>query len=421
MKKTLVALAAAAAISPAAFAGDISWKGDANVEGFMYDQDEMEKVAGYSSRIRLAGSAKTDGNVSVNFRLLLNNSTWSGDDHATVQGAYELTGSDPVAVDYGYIQMPVAGWTVRVGRQVANWAGCFITCNENRDRLLAMKRFGSTTLVLINDKRIEGDIAVEDDESDMYAVAGIGMYKGWLWGALLATWQGDLQGKLNGNVLFSPYIKGKAAGLEIEGGFAYLGGADEGSLYDGDTYQDAGSGLSGFVRLGKDFGQVKLEGVAVMTKSGGLIDTGFNFYSMTLNNNPKAGASNVNYMAQNGYSGALGAFSGPIGRNLGTGIAYAGTLGGEIAAGADGEYVLAAKVSGKVAEGLTLSGAAGIANQDAGYDVETDYTFINVQASYQLAKTTEVYAGVESLSVENDALNQERDAVAGTVGVNTTF
>ena len=397
MKKTLVALAAAAAISPAAFAGDISFKGDMNVEGFRVDAEGVSDVdAGYSSRIRLAGTAKTDGNVSVNFRLLLNNSIWSGDqrdttDTDTLQGAYEQTASDPVAVDYGYIQMPIAGWTVRAGRQVANWAGCFITCNENRDRLLAMKRFGSTTVIFINDKRSEGPIAhpnywsadtATDNDSDMYSAAAIGMHKGWLWGLLISHWAGEENVLLNGNTGIMPYVKGKVAGVSLEASLNYITGGDI-------LYTDGG--LSGFLRAGYDLDKVTIEGLALFTTGGGLIDVGFDTYSMTIQNTPKTNASNVSQVQ--------------LGRNFGTNEDY-------------DEYLIAAKLSGKVAEGVTLSGAVGVANVDDG-STETDYVFFNAQASYQLAKTTDIYAGVESMNEDDDG--SETDYVVGTVGINTTF
>ena len=415
MKKTLLALAAAAAISPAAFA-DVTFKGDANVEGFRVDTEGVDDVnAGYTSRIRLAGTAKTDGNVSVNFRLLLNNSIWSGDQRDTritltdtnddtttttkyLQGVYEQTPSDPVAVDYGYIQMPIAGWTVRAGRQVANWAGCFITCNENRDRLLAMKRFGSTTAILITDKRSEGNAGglagfaagsaftndtATDNDSNMYSAAAVGMHKGWLWGLLLTKWAGDDNILLNGTYAIMPYAKGKIGGVSLEASLNYLNG--------GDLLFTDGS-MSGFVRAGVDVDKLRIEGLAMMTVDGGLIDVGFDTYSMTIQNNPKTNASNTNVAH--------------LGRNFGLTQGY-------------DEYLVSAKLSGKVDDQFTLSGALGVANVDNNGASEIDYTFFNVKGSYQVAKTTEIYAGAETVNVDDGS--SDVDTVVATLGVNTTF
>ncbi|THB69039.1 MAG: hypothetical protein D6B27_01240, partial [Gammaproteobacteria bacterium] len=154
MKKQLIALAAAAAIAPAAFAGNASFGGDANVEGYalrantdVTDGTEADS-RGYTNRIRVKGTYKTDGNVSVNTRIILNDSNWTGDNHSEgVQGVYQNSANDAVAVDYGFIQAPILGWTFRFGRQVANWGNCFLTCDDRRDRILAMKRFGSTTII----------------------------------------------------------------------------------------------------------------------------------------------------------------------------------------------------------------------------------------------------------------------------------
>ena len=408
MKKTLVALAAAAAISPAAFAGDVSWGGDANVEGFslINDLDSTAttdvKERGYSQRIRLKGTFKTDGNVSVNTRLILNDSYWTGDNQGstnnTVTGVYETSTNDAVAVDYGYIQAPIVGWTFRFGRQVANWANCFLTCDDRRDRILAMKRIGGTTVILLNDKRASStnDETSPNGEGDLYVAAAVGVVSGWQWGLLGGIWKGEESYILDDVFSLSPYVKGKIGGVKLEGAVNILGGGNSSYALFSDT------GISAYLKAGMELGTINLEAQGIIVSDGGLIAGGFDTFTMLVNNNADNNQSNTN--VQN--IGGLGKY----------GASYYGY--------ADDEWMIGARVSTKMGKiGLKASATyMALDNDYAGYQEDWTLWTIDGGVTYAVAKTTELYlnAAFGGLDDETTA-NADRDYSAATLGINTTF
>ena len=464
MKKTLVALAAAAAISPAAFAGDVSWGGDANVEGFMSRAEDNDSSVsddrGYSSRIRLKGTFKTDGNISVNTRLILSDSYWEGDAHSGVKGVYQDSANDAVAVDYGYIQAPIAGWTFRFGRQIANWANCFLTCDDRRDRILAMKRFGSTTVILLNDKRAggsvlngvnatlsisdtngDGMITGADDaevadystantsisnsekggtgEGDLYAAAAIGVIKGWQWGLLVGKWIGEESSAMHvhnsqynlgfvyegGYALdevyaISPFVKGKVGSVALEGAINILGGGEE----DYSLFVD--TAISAYIKAGVEFEGINIEGQAIVVEGGGLIAGGFDTFSILINNDADNNASNT--MVE--QIGGLGEYN-----------ILGGALKHKFAAD---EWMLSARVSGKVGQIGWKAAVGYMATENDNTGFEEDYTITTLDGgvTYAVAKTTELYlnAAIGSKSDDLDSDN-DRDYKAATVGINTTF
>ncbi len=86
------------------------------------------------------------------------------------------------------MQFPLAGWTVRVGRQEANWAFNFLTSDDRRDRILALRKFGGVTVIGLMDKRAEGSLTNDKADGDLFAAAAIGVNNGWLWGVLPGYW-----------------------------------------------------------------------------------------------------------------------------------------------------------------------------------------------------------------------------------------
>mgnify|MGYP001544619206 CR=1 FL=1 len=436
MKKTLVALAAAAAISPAAFAGDVSWGGDANVEGFMNrvegEDDTVSDARGYTNRIRLKGTFKTDGNVSVNTRLILNDSAWTGDSHSGVEGVYQNSGNDAVAVDYGFIQAPIAGWTFRFGRQVANWANCFLTCDDRRDRILAMKRFGSTTLILLNDKRnggvtpdgtfgmyLLGDPTNEESagptgEGDLYTAAAVGVIKGWQWGLLLGKWIGEEGYLLDEVYAISPFVKGKAGNVKLEGAINILGGGED----DWAAFRD--TAISAYIKAGIEVSSINLEAQAVIVDGGGLIAPGFDTFTMFINNNPDNNLSNVSQF----NLGGLGRL--PEVNELNT--LY--TILGDASKAAEySEYgqvrdqvMLGFRASGKINKFGWKASTTYTTSEINEFDVSWDIFTLEGGVTYAVSKTTELYAnaGIASVSWDDDA-DEDTDHKAATVGINTTF
>lgn len=413
MKRALIALAAAAAISPAAFAGDVSWGGDANVEGFgtRVENNDGETTAdnrGYTNRIRLKGTFKTDGNVSVNTRLILSDSSWTGDAHTGVQGVYENSANDAVAVDYGYIQAPIAGWTFRFGRQIANWANCFLTCDDRRDRILTMKRFGGTTVILLNDKRASTshDEMSDTGEGDLYVAAAVGVVKGWQWGMLVGQWVGEQSYNLDEVYSISPFFKGKVGPVKLDGAMNILGGGNkDGAAFFTDT------AVSAYIKAGMEVGSVMIEGLAVVVQDGGLVAGGFDSFSMLISNTADNNLSNTNVDKLGGLgSQADGSAYAAYGENY----------------FADDEFLLAARVSGKAGKIGWKASAAYFAVENTNTDgySEKDYSIAAFEGgvTYAVAKTTELYLNA-AIGSKSDDLNDDSDVdyQAATVGINTTF
>ncbi len=466
MKKALIALAAAAAISPAAFAGDVTWGGDANVEGYMSRTDAKATAGtetdnrGYTNLIRLKGTFKADGNVSVNTRLYLADGEFTGDD--TAAGTYRNNTGDTVALDYGYIQAPIAGWTFRLGRQTANWANCFVTCDDRRDRLLAMKRFGGTTVILINDKRAsagrstsssapsgviaptwtdansngiydageetgyaEGttttttalganDETKNTGEGDMYAAAAVGVIKGWQWGFLVSKWLGEDNYFLQDVWEVSPTIKGKIGPVKVEGALNILGGGNtaNNAVYFSDT------NVSAYARAAMEMGSVNLEAQGVIVSEGGLISGGFDTFTMLINSNPDNNRSNTT-VATIGSFGTKGVESAtnPFAR-----------------ATAPDQWLLAVRASGKMGKFGWKASAAYFASEDtygvaatkAAYGHDYTITTFDAGVTYAVAKTTELYldAAIGSKSddfTETVSTNYDAKYEAARVGITTTF
>lgn len=464
MKKQLIALAAAAAIAPAAFANNASFGGDANVEGFMSraDMNGTEDVTdvdnrGYTNRIRVKGTYKTDGNVSVNTRIILNDSSWTGDNHSGgVQGAYQNSANDAVAVDYGYIQAPILGWTFRFGRQVANWGNCFLTCDDRRDRIMAMKRFGGTTLIFLNDKRASAgvDIPVEnvytlstttwvdadqDDvmdagevtesytqstrasgihneleatgEGDLYTGAAIGVINGWQWGVLVGKWIGETGYALDEVYAISPFVKGKAGRVKLEGTLNILGGGDDDATSKA-FFTD--SAVSAYVKAGMQAGPVMLEGQVVVVSGGGLVAGGFDSFSMLISNNPDNSLSNVTVDSLGG---------------LGTTAQSNDYYGYGEHYFADDEVLVGFRASGKSGK---IGWKAAITHFSVTNDYddeaasEKDYSILTIDGglTYSVAKSTELYLNAAIGSKSNnldDSGDSDFDYQAATIGINTTF
>lgn len=375
MKKYSSALALAAALAlPVAAQADVEFGGDAEVNAYTIDQDgAADNEAGIQQRIRVKAHFATEDGVQVNTRFVLMDNEWLGDAHeGDTNTPFSGQDGDVVTLDYGYVQVPVAGWLVRVGRQEANWAFNFLTSDDRRDRILAMKKFGSTTVLGVWDKRQEGAFNVEDDDGDLWAAAAVGVNNGWLWGLLGGYFAGEEGGYvLSGAKLISSFVKGKIGPVEVTGAVNYIWGADDLSLFD-----DQGTAL--FVRGGYNFGSVMLEGQVAYTLNGGLMATGFDTFSSLINNSPDADQNPLTTIN--------------MGRLFGT---------------VDGtELLVAARVSGNVTDKIKLVGALGVLQQDleteAGVAIRDESgSFAEFQAHYQLADSTTTWLTVAQGSFED--------------------
>ncbi len=419
MKRMTIALAAVgvaclplgASAASAQFGGDYSWSGFRTDTSSLKDtaSDKYQAVkfkTGYNQLLRLKGALKNDDGVSLNFRLKLSDTNWEGDTHATngMAGPYTNQASDLVSLDYGYVQFPLAGWTIRVGRQEANWGFNFLTSDDRRDRILALRKFGGVTVLGAMDKRQEGSLTNDKDDGDLVAAGAIGVTNGWLWGILPGYFYGTKKTDGGGFAfsdiaLISGFAKGKVGPVELMGTVNIVGGAPDGQGYFETTAE------SEFVRVGWSTGPVKLEGQLVGVQHGGLIAGGFDTFSTLINNNPDNMQSNTN-------------------------VANIGSAAVTDVTDKLTQWLPAVRVTGKVGDKVTLMGAAGdfISKNDSKFSkAEFSRYFLDLQAHYHVTPSLETYATLGWLSGDDSAKDNAgtktklSDQAAWTVNLSANF
>lgn len=386
MKKYASALALAAGLAaPAAFAQPtIDFNGEYEFNAYSVDEDLPGVGSDRASAqlLRLGVNAKLSDGVQLVTRLNLSNRTWTGNEGSAGAGVYSPDTGDNVTLDLGYVQLPLAG-VLRVGRQESNWANCFVSCDDRRDRIQWVTKVGDTNIGLGYDKRLERDTNNDDDETGYYGFA-IGKLGPVVAGLLIyhIRYSDDFPtAALAGDelTLVSPYFQTKLAGVNLQGAFAYQ---------DNPVFDDAQ--LGAYLRAGYDFGVVNVEGQLVWS-DGYEPNQGFDSFSSIINNSPENKNSAL-YRARN-----------RIGRD---------TIG------------VAARVSGNVTKQVKLVGAVGYYDNgdstDFGLADEREMTFVDLQAHYQLTPSTTVWATAGRVKVD-PAAGDERDVDAFSVNVRTTF
>lgn len=126
---------------------------------------EIDDQRGVDQLLRVKMDFGDEDGVKVNTRVILYDQIWQGDRRASGAAGSNISDhSDNIALDYGYMNLPLGhGFSFRVGRQEANWGNCFTTCNDRRDRIALFKQIGYTTLIALYDKRQEGLININND------------------------------------------------------------------------------------------------------------------------------------------------------------------------------------------------------------------------------------------------------------------
>jgi predicted porin len=298
-----------------------------------------------------------DDNITLITSINLYENYWLGDRRTgpSQAGAGSTTGdgSDNISLRQGYLQMPLAGGTLRIGRQLANWGFGLTTSNDARDRFTYLKRIGNITALAVYDKRQEGLIDNNDQDGDMIALAAIGMAGGFQWGLLVDYWDGDSAAP-GGYVLenlwgIHPYIAGKAGPVGIKAAANFLFGDNKG-LWGNDS-------IALFVRADMDFGPVFLEGQVLYVQDGGLVDTGFDTFSSLISNQSRNDVNPLN-----------------VGLNMG-GLGNNG----------DDQVLFAVRATYSVTEEFKLIGAVGYVEAKDQYGLKgmgTDDTFLEFGFDY---------------------------------------
>lgn len=368
----------------------VNFGGDAMVRGFSKKTDNNTKDQGFAQLIRMKVDFEASDNIKVATRTILSGDQWNGDQPRNRVGgnndfgnSSNLNGGESVRLDYAYLEFPVAkGWTARLGRQEANFSDCFNTCDERRDRLMVYKFYGNYLPAILFDKRQEGTRTDEGDDGDMYAAALFHIHRVHEWALLYAYWQND-DGTyvLDGVHNFSPYYKYK--GEKFTGFVVYnwLGGGNDDAWYDDNHHSFA---LKGEYRLTETW-EVGAQYIASI--DGGLIASGYDTYSIAVNNSPEYNASNSLLVSLGGF----GTFT-----------------GGD----QDDEHMVIGRVKGYFGD-LSTTVAVGKAREYRN-STEQDLMVYDFQAHYQYSKRLKMTAGFAMI-------RDERQEETSVFQVETSF
>lgn len=291
----------------------VDYRADAfYLDGDAYGDDGSGN--GLANLLRLKADLKhEETGVSLHTSIQLAGDTWSGDSRTDGSSGfgYNNQGNETVTLDTGYVQIPIAGNLLRVGRQAANWNNCFLTCDDRRDRIGGVFPTKVGTFVALYDRRADnfsGDNFNSSDSGDATVLAYItrlgGFNVGLLYNHYYKNSGEDAVYPIQGGHVFSPYISGSLTeGLNLTIGANWLGGNeenDENTIFgDGTQYEnlvydgefnaegvDYGDAFSGYIRLDGDVGALNWGIQYVAAIDGGFIDPGFDTYFSTVNNNP---------------------------------------------------------------------------------------------------------------------------------------
>lgn len=163
-----------------------------------YDSDTDD---GLAHLIRLKGNFKHESGVSLITSVELAGDRWTGDGRRGTGtgnlGAYNSGNTgDNVRLDLGYIQVPLGGNLLRVGRQAANWNNCFLVCDDRRDRISGIFPTSIGTVVALYDRRQDTARNQNQDDGDMVAAGLVtkvaDMDAGFLWVHWLKDYEGGV-------------------------------------------------------------------------------------------------------------------------------------------------------------------------------------------------------------------------------------
>lgn len=364
---------------------DVVFKGDAKITGYSVEQASGDNASGFDQLFGISADFTGSNGMKFKSRILLSDTKWEGDSHTNssvgngtagnVSGPSSNASADTGVLDYAYVQFPMYGWTVRAGRQQANSSLCLFTCDDRRDRILAMKTINGYTVIGLYDKRVEGALNDSSDDLDGWAMVVVGKLGRFMSDLTIGGWISDTHG-LDEALIISPHVKGKVAGVDLDLMYAYLGGGEG-------AFTDHHHSIA--IRGSKQFGDIKLEGQYVASIDGGLFAGGFDTYSSVLSNSPD----------HNQSATLIKKFGG-------------------VAVGQKGkdETLLATRVSGKVGN-ISLAGAVGYWDYEGASGDGSD-AFYDVKVGVEVLKDT-------TLSLTYGALVGDTDRAAAGITLKTSF
>jgi hypothetical protein len=283
----------------------VNFSGDAYVRGYFKNSTGPDGTQAFNQFFRLNVDAKPDDNLTIKTGLVLSSETWEGDTHKLVTSTApgtaiggtneDGTGNGNIThLDHAVIEYKKDGWITSVGRHAVTTPGCFLTCDDRRDRVQVLKILKDYSVVAFAyDKRGEGALNNSRDDLDMFSVNYYGLTENFKYALQTGYWVSkkyDANTFVNSAVNLdnikqvSPQIEGKLLGVDYNFYYTLLFGGS--ALYKNDHHAFA-------LKLAHDFDIVKIEAQSILTINGGLIAGGFDSLSSIINNNPDHNQSSI--------------------------------------------------------------------------------------------------------------------------------
>ena len=345
MRVLWLVIVTALVLPMSAVAIDADWSGSYEATGFTLGEDVTEFDAdegdwqGFYQSVRIAPTFDLGGDVKLHVGLRLYDQYWFGDHRKQEDGGgvteWGQVGTDPqdadedfvterIGLDVGYVELPLFGGQLSVGRQEANWGHGLTTADDRRDRVAYQYDLddvlgGPLSLLAIYDLR--QSIGPDDISSDghLFATAAVGynLDTEILWGLLGGYWAGDATADppfvLDSVALVGPFMEGPVGPVDLK--FAahtifpvdndrtpLLDINDDGEV--GGLQTESGGLWNTFnfatmLRPSLDFSEVTdlqpqvlvVEAQGLFVFNGGLVEPGFDTYSSMIGN---AGRNTVN-------------------------------------------------------------------------------------------------------------------------------
>lgn len=316
---------------------------------------------------------------------------WQGDRYSyDAKANYNNTvRSNDVRLDYAYVTVPVSErGRVNVGRQRTNFNNCFLVCDGRRDRVAYQHSLTPTLTGVINyDRKQDKGTFNRIDNGDLVFFGFLGKYNnldvGFLNFHYLDNYEGSAMQEpdayaLSGVHMISTYIGGKITeDIKLTLGLNYN---NDGTVkpkhvdLNDDTIDHTNKGknfskasFATYLRGEADLGRVGLGLQYIATIDGGLVSPGFDSYSSLINNNPDATASPTSLYR----------------------------IGGEMGLRKANDQLIAAKISYKATDKVTLGAALGnlkVERATANSTDSDDSMFYDLSASLQANKYLRVWA-----------------------------
>ncbi len=392
----------------------------ANLGGTPRDPAASETDTGLANLLRVKANFKDEETgVSLHTSIQLAGDRWSGDSREEGGLAYQSQGNESVTLDLGYVQVPLGGNLLRVGRQTTSWANCLVVCDDRRDRVSMIFPTSVGTFVTNYDRRADTNQFFNADNGDGFSAAYLTRLGGFNVGFLYAYWAKNTNENVNSGLrealgaapsinsyalhntnLVSAYTSGEIAdGITLDAGVNYIGGNDTdliednlgvvGAESDGRIYAD--SAWSGYVKVGADVGMVEVAAQWLGTKDGGLVSPGYDTFSSLINSSPESTANPTSLYRVGGASGM---------ENF-------------------DENLFIAKAGFNLTPQLKLTGAVGTLMVDNGEDDDSSMVY-DVRADYQINEkvSTSLTWGMVS---ENDVGETTRNPLVGASAGGVSF